>query len=61
MAKFNFLSHAEQPTEIKAKVRVRAVRFDRYAGLRGKAYIAARGLGKVQKLQTSAQTGGNDE
>lgn len=58
MAKFNFLSHRDQPTDIKPKVRVRATAQDPFAGLRGRDYIAARGLNApVQKVQTSAQGG----
>ena len=55
--KFNFLDHKSQPTELPdndfLKVRTRAKAVDRFGGLKGKDYIAARGLGK---LQTSAQS-----
>ncbi|WP_428718553.1 hypothetical protein [Undibacterium curvum] len=61
MDNFNFLAHRDQPTDIKPKVRVRATARDTYAGLRGQAYIAARNLGKAQKVQTSAQTGGQHD
>jgi hypothetical protein len=44
MANFNFLAPRATPTEIKEKppVRTRATGKDRYEGLRGHAYIAAR-------------------
>lgn len=60
MAKFNFLAHHTQPTEIKPKVRTRATGKDRFEGLRGRDYIAARGLNQpVQRVRTSAQAGVN--
>ena len=60
MAKFNFLDHTKKPTEIKEKtvVRIRATAPDAYSGLRGHAYIAARGLNPpVTRVQTSALPG----
>lgn len=54
--KFNFLKTRTTPTEIPPKdvpvVRTRATGEDRYAGLRGHAYITARRLDTP--VQTSA-------
>lgn len=56
MTKFNFPTSRTKPTEIPAKdqpvVRTRAFAIDRYAGLRGGAYINARQLDTP--VQTSA-------
>lgn len=50
--KFNFLD-VDAPTEI----RIRATARDKFAGLRGSAYIHARQLNQqVQRVQTSALT-----
>ena len=60
MAKFNFLDHSRKPTEIKEAVviRIRDSKPDPYSGLRGHAYIAARGLNPpVKRVQTSALPG----
>lgn len=55
-SKFNFLASREKPTELTnfdfLGVRTRASANDKFAGLKGRDYIAARQLGK---LQTSAQ------
>lgn len=55
-SKFNFLASREKPTELTdfnfLVVRTRATANDKFAGLKGRDYIAARQLGK---LQTSAQ------
>ena len=58
MRRFNFLTLRATPTEIKAPspVRTRATAIDRYAGLRGHAYIAARQAeARAVFVQTSAQ------
>jgi hypothetical protein len=57
MANFNFLAPRATPTEIKAKpaIRTRATAKDRYDGLRGHAYIAARQEeARAALVQTSA-------
>jgi hypothetical protein len=50
-AKFDFLKHRSQPTELPDNnflSRSRATGRDQYAGLKGRDYINARNLGKVQ-------------
>lgn len=50
-SKFNFLDHHGQPTELPDNnflSRTRATARDAYAGLKGRDYINARNLGKVQ-------------
>lgn len=57
-AKFNFLTHRTQPNELPEKnflARTRATAIDQFDGLKGRDYINARNLGK---LQTSAQKRG---
>jgi hypothetical protein len=56
MARFNFLAPRATPTEIKARpIRTRATGKDRYEGLRGHAYIAARQAeAHAAGVQTSA-------
>lgn len=57
MAKFNFLAHRNQPTDIKVKQSAkRAPARDPFAGLYGPDYIAANSLQvPAEKVQTSAQ------
>jgi hypothetical protein len=56
MSSFNFLAPRATPTEIKAKpIRTRAIGKDRYEGLCGHAYIAARQEeARTALVQTSA-------
>lgn len=48
-------TYRSEPTD--PIIRTREIRTDQYSGLKGHAYIAARGLGKLsQPVQTSAHT-----
>jgi len=58
VAKFNFLAHRGQPTDIKVKQPAKhsPARRDPFAGLYGPDYIAANSLkAPAEKVQTSAQ------
>jgi hypothetical protein len=57
-AKFNFLSHRGQPTELPDNnflSRTRATGRDQFEGLKGRDYINARNLGKVQTSAKNAE------
>ena len=55
MTNFNSLADDTAPAEVTPAIRIRATARDPLDGLRGHAYIAARGLNQaIQRVQTSA-------